>query len=468
MTELPEPQRCSPAPEPLPISEPILEFTTRAHLPQPPWRYTARPRWSSAGESIWMRLSKFSLCNRLSVTELVDLFSLRDENGGCSSGPADLRCIGRWNREALASTLEISASAVRASFCTIDAGHVIEREPTELRYCEACLVMGFHAAWFQWLLVERCPVHDKPFRVGCVGCAAPIPYVVGIHLASSPLRCMGCLRDWVPSLAQPGGHSRTIEPGACQLMLDWADYVRQVATVDHRGCRDRGMHQFVVDRPATFNVTKARPHVLTMMNRLFEAPPPTLASHGIEPPSSVGATTTPSFAKDPNPDARDACFDPLHWPHFGGEFARYESTLHSAQAYLFAASRRDIKRAANGRLLLDGLVAPTTSMHCDAAAATGWAVSWLGPSQALAPPTGFAAPPCGLTAWLCKLPLRPRGTSRTAWREQVMGWLVDDMVLSASRWADVAEFMSTRGFYLLYGEAVSPLTLALRHHSHVA
>ncbi len=48
-----------------------------------------------------------------------------------------------------------------------------------------------------------------------------------------------------------------------------------------------------------------------------------------------------------------------------------------------------------------------------------------------------------------------------------MGWLADDLVLSASRWADVAEFMSTRGFYLLYGEAVSPLTLALRHHSQV-
>jgi len=278
---------------------------------------------------------------------------------------------------------------------------------------------------------------------------------------------MGCLRDWVPSLAQPGGHSRTIEPGACQLMLDWAAYVRRVATVDHRLCRDRGTHQLVVDRPATFNVTKLRPHLLTMMNRLFEAPPPTLASPGIEPRTSVGATTAPSFTKEPNPDARDACFELLHWPHFGGEFARYESTLRSAHACLFAAFRHDINRVAKGRLLLDGLVAPTTSMHCDAAAATGWAISWLGPSQALAPPTGFAAPPSGLTAWLCKLPLRPRRTSRAAWREQVVGWLADDLVLSAGRWAEVAEFMSTRGSYLLYGEAVSPLTLALRHRSQV-
>jgi hypothetical protein len=40
-------------------------------------------------------------------------------------------------------------------------------------------------------------------------------------------------------------------------------------------------------------------------------------------------------------------------------------------------------------------------------------------------------------------------------------------MLSATRWTDVAEFMSTRGFYLLYGEAVSPLTLARHHHTQV-
>lgn len=226
-----------------------------------------------------MRLSKFSLCNRLRVTELVELFLLRDQFGG--SNATDLRCIGRWDREGLAWTLRISMDAVQAGFCTINAGHVLVAAAPELRYCEACLAVGFHAAWFQWLLVERCPVHDKPFRVGCVGCGAPILYVLGIHLPSSPLRCVGCLRNWAPSLAQPGGHSRAIEPGACQLMPDWADYVRQVEPVDHRRCRDRDTHQFVVDRPATFNVTKARPHVLTMMNRLFDAPPPTLASHGI-------------------------------------------------------------------------------------------------------------------------------------------------------------------------------------------
>jgi len=40
------------------------------------WRYTARSEWSTDGESTWMRLAKFSLCNRLSVRQLMALFAL--------------------------------------------------------------------------------------------------------------------------------------------------------------------------------------------------------------------------------------------------------------------------------------------------------------------------------------------------------------------------------------------------------
>ena len=59
---------------------------------------------------MWMRLSKFSLCNRLSVAELAELLSMRNDYGSCDSG--DLRRIGHWDREALASHLEISAEDV--------------------------------------------------------------------------------------------------------------------------------------------------------------------------------------------------------------------------------------------------------------------------------------------------------------------------------------------------------------------
>ena len=463
-----QPRQRQAQPVPRPDNDAAFELAARAPSARRAWRYTARPRWSSAGESIWMRLSKFSLCNRMSVAELAELFSLRDVEG--SSDAVDLRRISRWNQQALASTLDISLGAVRASFCAVGARQVITRAATQLRYCAPCLSAGFHAAWFQWLHVERCPLHDRPLRFGCVECATPIPYVLGVHLASSPLRCVGCMRDWVPSLARPGGHSSALEPSACRLMLDWADYVRHVVTFDHRLCRDRASGQYVADRPAPSNATTARPHVLTMMNRLFESPPPTWTSTSAAtlPETRGDASVPPGSILDPDPHARDAGFDPLHWPHFGGDFVRHEAMVFSAQARLFASTRHRVDRVHKGRLLLDGLVAPSTSMPRDAAAATGWAISWLGASQALAPPTGFTAPSSGLTAWLCKLPLRSPSNSRAAWHEQVARWLADDLRLSARRWRDVAEFMSARGVYLLYGEAVSPLALALRHHAEIS
>jgi hypothetical protein len=102
-------------------------------------------------------------------------------------------------------------------------------------------------------------------------------------------------------------------------------------------------------------------------------------------------------------------------------------------------------------------------MPRDAAAAVGWAVSWLGPSKALAPPTGFTAPAAGLTGWLANLPLRTPRTSVRAWHEQVVQWLTEDLAHSACLWAEVTEFMSTRGHYVLYGEAVHLMSLATRH-----
>ena len=83
-------------------------------------------------------------------------------------------------------------------------------------------------------------------------------------------------------------------------------------------------------------------------------------------------------------------------------------------------------------------------------------------NRTIAPPTGFTAPALGLTSWLTNLPLRKRHISVRAWNEQVAQWLAEDLASSMCMWADVTEFMSTRGHYLLYGEAVNPMSLASR------
>lgn len=156
------------------------------------WHYTARPEWSSSGESMWMRLSKFSYCNRLSVAELVGLFGATQPDIGV--GSVDLRQADHWNTQALATILNTSADDVLSGFCNRTLQPIFGRAAAELRYCPACLKLGFHAAWFQWLHIERCPLHDLPLRTGCMRCKSSIPYVLVITLLKSRWRALAAPR----------------------------------------------------------------------------------------------------------------------------------------------------------------------------------------------------------------------------------------------------------------------------------
>ena len=444
---------------------PIIEFEASTPLARSDWRYTARPEWSSTGESMWMRLAKFSLCNRMGVSELADLLSLREPIGDSTASAVDLRRIGRWDQNALAFILEISLDDVRASFCSLVPRHLLARSSTELRYCEPCLAMGFHAAWFQWLHIERCPLHSAPIRRGCFHCSSPIPYELGASLALSPLCCTACGLDWVPSLTRPGGRCTPIGSLAGQLMQRWSEYVRHVVTLERHIGRDCSTGQFVTTSLTAQAIATAavRPHVLTMMNRLFDSPPP-MPTRGTAQGMDVERLQSPCGSIDSaTPWYRDIRFDRNHWPHFGDDFIRYERMVLAARDQLFKAHGHELAAGRQHRLLLDGLLAPTSSMRGDTAAAVGWAVSWLGPTQALAPPTGFAAPAAGLTGWLASLPLRTPRTSVSAWNEQVGRWLTEDLAHSARLWAQITEFMSTRGHYVLYGEAVHLMSLATWH-----
>lgn len=160
-------------------------------------------------------------------------------------------------------------------------------------------------------------------------------------------------------------------------------------------------------------------------------------------------------------------FDRDHWPSFASDFIRYEHMLLAARDQLFKTHGGAFTCERQHRLLLDGLVASTDSINRATATTLGWAVSWLGPSQALAPSTGFTAPALGLTVWLANLPHRRRHISIKAWHQQVAQWLAEDLTSSLCMWGDITEFMSTRGRYLLYGEAVRPMSLAIQHRASI-
>jgi hypothetical protein len=414
-----------------------------------------------------MRLSKFSHCNRMSVAELARLFVRQDEREALTG--IDLRCMTAWVSESIASRLEISADAVRASFCCAEPHGLTMRACSELRYCVRCLQAGFHAAWFQWLVVERCPLHDAPLRTGCVRCAAAISYALDAQLALSPLRCATCQCDWVPTLVLPRGQCTRLADREVELMRRWAVCANDFVQFNGPTRRDHRTGQYISARAppsataAAPGSATARPHVFTMFNRLFDEPPPTLRDMTADvrrqpdvPPEQ--AATIIGAAHH-----RPVEYSPGDWPHFDDGFARYERLVRCARSHLFASRACAFEREGRYRLLANDLVAPTTAIDSETAGALGWAISWLSPTQVLAPETGFFTPAFGLAAWLACIPLRPSNTHPQTWSKRVGRWLLDDLCLSAKLWGRMAAFMSTRRYYLLYGEAASPSALALRH-----
>ena len=414
---------------------------------------SARRRASAAA------VSKFSHCNRMSVAELARLFAPQDAGEALIS--IDLRSPAPWDLQAIASTLEILIEEVKASFCSDRA--LATRACVELRYCEACLLTGFHAAWFQWPYVERCPRHGAPLRMGCSQCAAAIPYVLGTDLALSPLRCTNCHRDWVPDLARAAGRCAPMSAREASLMCRWAHCVREFISIADPTVRDRKTGRYIGVNSVSPK-PKDRPHVLTMFNRLFDDPPPTLRGMAAQSTAEPQILPTQAAAIISAVDAQLLGYRLTDWPHFALGFAAHERLVRAARACVFKNPATEFDHDLGYHLLAANLVAPAATIDCATAATLGWSVSWFSPCQALAPHSDFSAPAFGLAAWLARIPPRPLTLPPLAWNRRVARWLLDDLALSARLWERMADFMSSRGHYLLYGEAVSPKALAALHH----
>ena len=417
------------------------------------WCYTARPEWSSAGESMWMRLAKFSLCNRLSVTALAALFAAEGE----SATNVDLRRADRWNLQALTTVLEISADDVQAGFCVGPSSPTPRDASLQLRSCPVCLESGFHAAWFQCRFVERCPLHAQPLRTGCVWCMAPVPYTLGHDLAAYPLSCATCGGAWVPGLSRPAGRCPSLERRHNRLFLRWTAYIEHV--VGDESDRRYGRS----DESVAARSRPARPHYLTMVNRLFDVPPPRAAELLRRPACRHPAL--PPRLQEPaaQSDRGSSGYAAAGWPHFGRAFAQCEHVLHKARGQLFGDVDDECERGRWRHLLASDLVASTEAMDRRTAAALGWAVTWMSSVRTLAPNAGCLTPALGLAGWLANLPQRPQGASRRRWQAQVLAWLEDDLVISASMWERVVAFMQAKGVYLLNSAMVDLPRLAQRY-----
>jgi len=174
-------------------------------------RLTACPEWRSSGESMWMRLSKFSLYNRLTLHELSNLVLALPRKAIPKSG-VDLRRADRFDLARLNDVLQISPYDMAASFCY--STPIPANASKELRYCPECVKQSFHTAWFQWRFIALCPLHQRTFKLGCPACRRPIPYALRSDMAEHPLDCSWSWR-FPPRLEFCHGSASSSDPFQC-------------------------------------------------------------------------------------------------------------------------------------------------------------------------------------------------------------------------------------------------------------
>jgi len=146
------------------------------------WRGVDGP-WP--GESSWSVLHKICLRNFIPPREIVSLLTR-----GQSAAPefrrnalGDLKkpfCVGVRRELAKAIGCDekcLVAISVRSfagpAFQLLDLEHF---SAESLRYCPRCIGRGFHAVYFQFLFIEKCPIHNARLVERCKNCSSRIPY----------------------------------------------------------------------------------------------------------------------------------------------------------------------------------------------------------------------------------------------------------------------------------------------------
>jgi len=428
-------------------------------------RYTARPEWSSPGESMWMRLSKFSLYNRLPVHSLARLIAVRPDEALADG--VDLRRADRFVVDKLADVLETSDGSARTGFCCATARPALGWASTELRYCPTCLEQGFHAAWFQWRFIERCPVHQRRLRRGCHQCAAVIPYVLARDMAAHPLSCGRCNTCWVPGLDRPAGRCTPIAGQAARVLQRWQRFVADTVvtlTAPAARRRDPNTGRFI-SQPAPWldgRTAYLAEHIRTL-NRLYDVPPPSSIEVLRRQPAfaAAGSTRRVMVADDDDWQTNAALYySQIDWPHFGIGFREYEHTVDRVRRQLFGNVLYPAHASTIWARPGHQCVISSRDLGSDSAIALGWLTSWYGLTRACVPKDRLSTPALGLAGWLAHLPHRPADVPQCAWRDQLNVWLYEDLMRSAWIWTRITSFMRDRGHYLLIAWLARPCELA--------
>lgn len=118
----------------------------------------------------------------------------------------------------------------------LGVGLQIDRRRTlqsdELRYCPACLRLGYHSSMFQHYSLARCPEHEVLLRRGCPSCRSPLNPNLA-QASVDPFACAKCGHLFISSVAAP-----TEGPQLISLDKRLGQLRHSVVSVSGRECCD--------------------------------------------------------------------------------------------------------------------------------------------------------------------------------------------------------------------------------------
>jgi len=163
--------------------------------------FIAPADWHPVGESLWCCLNKLAVLNHFTGTEIRRTFLASSTPGQQLS----LSAGREWNAEAIADALNIDKEDVALSMVSNyspehwgDDSACRLRSPLawmRLRYCQTCLIDGFHSPLHQLKRLDRCPWHGQQLRDTCPSCGEATDYALGTKLPWHGFACR-CGHQW--------------------------------------------------------------------------------------------------------------------------------------------------------------------------------------------------------------------------------------------------------------------------------
>lgn len=417
--------------------------------------YTTRPEWTFAAESAWSRAAKFQWLNQLGTQELAIALGAHAQAPG--SDGIDLRCSQSFDVGAMAQTLQVSRTSIVQSFCVQwRSDTLFDYCSRTLRFCPSCIRRAYHATFFQFRFVHRCPLHREALVRICPNCHSRIPYRLDRFLTKQPYACAICNRP-LHGLRRVH-HVRAIQTAMAsdesELFGNWQRYLG-VAVELHLGARrerprNPGGHFVRFHDDAWTKSFISSFAFLRDLQDTYRQPPP-LPTY-VEAKSRELRLSNLAMGIEEQPRHSAQPFG-QRWPHLPGDYAWYAQTYYNA----LRRFRRKISPidARYWRAKRRSRTCVLAAHHCPVAVAlAGWRLAWEGAARSLT--SRRSLPLIGLLEWWAFAPLRPPATPIHVWHIVLRGWFKRDLQRLFDDWIDLAKWMQSRHVFLVNRQFLSP------------